>query len=75
MNQRTETVTIEGMTCGHCVMAVRQALSKIEGVVLQDVAIGSATISYDPDEVSAEAIDGAIEDAGFTVGARAEMPA
>lgn len=56
---------IGGMTCGHCVAAVRRALGKVEGVAVQDVAIGSATVAYDPARVQPEAIAEVIRDEGY----------
>ncbi len=71
MDIRQETLSIEGMSCGHCVSAVERALSEIEGVQRCEVAIGSATIGYDPDRVDNAEVDRAIEEAGFTVTGRA----
>lgn len=56
---------IEGMTCGHCVMNVRKELSKLPGVILDDVQIGSARLHYDEAKVSQLDIARAIEDAGY----------
>ena len=58
-------LTIKGMSCGHCVAAVRGALSGVEGVSVRNVAIGSAEVEYDPSRVSAEAIVDAVEDEGY----------
>jgi len=63
----TETLRIEGMTCNHCVMAVRKALAGLEGIQVDDVQIGSATISYDKTDERTAAVDAAIAAAGFTV--------
>ncbi|HKS05804.1 MAG TPA: heavy-metal-associated domain-containing protein [Gemmatimonadaceae bacterium] len=60
----THTLSIDGMSCGHCVSAVRQALASVPGVTVQDVQIGKATIqSADP--LPAQAIKDAVEDAGY----------
>lgn len=58
---------IDGMSCGHCVSAVDKALKAVDGVQVEQVAIGSATVSYDPASTSAEKITQAIEDEGYTV--------
>jgi copper chaperone len=63
----TETIQIQGMSCGHCVKSVREALQETEGVEVQNVEIGSARIDYDPEKTSREQIEEAIEEAGFTV--------
>ena len=59
------TITIQGMSCGHCVAAVKGALHRLEGVQVQDVKIGSAQVAYDPAAVSPERIAGAIADEGY----------
>lgn len=58
---------IEGMSCGHCVGAVDRALKGVNGVQVEQVAVGSATLSYDPAATSAEKITQAIADEGYTV--------
>lgn len=57
---------IEGMSCGHCVAAVSEALRELDGVSVDGVRIGSAEVSYEPARVSAEQIVLAVEDAGYT---------
>jgi copper chaperone len=59
------TMKVEGMSCGHCVHAVTNALKNVEGVTVETVAIGSATVSYDPAATSVEQITRAVEDAGY----------
>jgi copper chaperone len=58
-------IKIEGMNCGHCVMAVKQELSKLPGIETIDVEIGSATVDVGDDSVSKEQLYAAIEEAGF----------
>ncbi len=65
MSERT-VVSIEGMTCQHCVRAVEQALEELTGVESSDVAIGSATVRYDASAVGTDAILDAIADAGYS---------
>lgn len=62
-----QTLEIGGMTCGHCLRAVKQALESVEGVQLEEVRIGKATVDYDETKVQKDAIAGAIRDAGYTV--------
>ncbi len=61
------TMQISGMSCGHCVGAVTKALQNVNGVAVNTVAIGSATISYDATKTSAEQIKDAVEDEGYAV--------
>ena len=41
-----QRIDISGMSCGHCVSAVRSALDGLAGIDVDDVSIGSATIAY-----------------------------
>jgi copper chaperone len=59
-------LTIEGMTCEHCVRAVRGRLEKTAGVKVGDVQVGSATLDYDPQRTNLTDIEDAIADEGYT---------
>ncbi|MHB8839144.1 MAG: heavy-metal-associated domain-containing protein [Gemmatimonadaceae bacterium] len=59
-------LTIDGMSCGHCVMAVKKALRTLDGVDIQSVEIGSATVQYDPARYSVEQILDAVRETGYT---------
>ena len=56
---------IDGMSCGHCVAAVSEALRELPGVTVERVAIGSAALTYEPAEVSVDDIMLAVGDAGY----------
>ena len=60
------TLRIDGMSCGHCVARVEKALSKLDGVSVGRVGIGSAEIDYDPARTPFASIREAIDDAGYT---------
>jgi len=62
----TLELEIEGMSCGHCVAAVSEALGELPGVSVDDVRIGAAQVRYQPGKVSPEQIVLAVEDAGYT---------
>lgn len=64
----TTTVSVSGMTCGHCVSAVQNALAAMPGVEVNNVAIGSADIEYDATRTPLDRIVKAIEDEGYQVG-------
>lgn len=61
------TMQIGGMSCGHCVGAVTKALKELAGVAVEQVAIGSATVTYDPTTISVDAITKAVEEEGYPV--------
>jgi len=63
-------LTIEGMTCPHCVKAVEDALAGVDGVdrvAGVDLDTGKAEVEGD---ASAAALVAAIEDEGYTASAR-----
>lgn len=59
-------LTIEGMTCEHCVRAVKTRLSQTPGVQVEQVEVGSAVITLDPSRTSLEVVEDAIADEGYT---------
>ena len=58
-------IQISGMSCEHCVRALKKALGQVAGVVVQDVKVGSAVLRFDASTTSLEAIHKAIRDEGF----------
>ena len=61
------TLSIEGMSCGHCLARVKQALSGVESVRLEDARIGKIVVEFDPGRVSTSALERAVEQAGYSV--------
>jgi copper chaperone CopZ len=60
------TVTVDGMTCQHCVRAVFTALAAVPGIQRADVSIGLAAVEHDG-TVTVEQLRDAIAVAGYTV--------
>lgn len=65
------TLSIQGMSCGHCIASVRRALGGVDGVEVRDVKVGSATVAYDPARTRPEAITEAVRDEGYEARAAA----
>lgn len=59
------TLHIDGMSCGHCLNAVNQALSRVPGLEIESVRMGRADLRYDEAVTTPEAITRAIADAGY----------
>jgi copper chaperone len=55
---------IEGMSCGHCVNAVRSALDNA-GATVESVDVGSATVLIDEAATPVGALVDAVQDAGY----------
>ncbi len=64
---KNSTITINGMTCGHCAMAVKKELTKIDGVTVNAVNVGTADISFDETKVTELILTSAVEEAGYSV--------
>ena len=61
-----ETMIIEGMSCAHCILTVRQALESTPGVSVHDVRIGQAEVSLADGAACREDALRALELKGFT---------
>ncbi|NUN69728.1 MAG: heavy-metal-associated domain-containing protein [Bacteroidetes bacterium] len=61
------TIDIEGMTCGHCVMSVRNELGRLEGVTIRSVKIGSAEVEVNETTVQDQMLQNAVAEAGYAV--------
>jgi copper chaperone CopZ len=55
------------MTCQNCVRHVQRALASLPGVRVADVNIGSATVSFDGEQLREENLRDAIQEAGYRV--------
>ena len=63
---KSHELTIQGMTCGHCVMHVKQALDSVDGLEVEDVQVGKARVWYDDQNV-VKVLSEKIEEAGYKV--------
>jgi len=66
----TATFTVTGMSCGHCVAAVRNEVGKVDGVTGVDIDLASGRVtvaSLGP--VEPAAVSAAVEEAGYEVAA------
>jgi copper chaperone len=63
------TITVKGMSCNHCVMAVKKALLEVEGVTEAEVDLqkAQATLVHDK-PVDMAAIRDRLDRAGYEVG-------
>jgi copper chaperone len=63
----TITLEIEGMSCGHCVRAVRTALEEVPDVTVERVDLGRASVvtAAAPPERVADQLVEALRDAGY----------
>jgi copper chaperone len=64
---RPITLRIGGMSCDHCLRAVRGALAAIPGVEIDTIRIGSASLRIDPTKATVDQLVAAIDEAGYEV--------
>ena len=64
----TTTLKVTGMTCGHCVRAVTNAIGGLDGVQSTDVDLqdGRAVVVHDEAKVAASDLVSAILEEGYT---------
>jgi copper chaperone len=68
---RTATYTVVGMTCGHCVSAVTEEVSRVAGVAGVDVDLASGGLTVTSEApVDESAVRSAVEEAGYEVAGR-----
>jgi copper chaperone CopZ len=62
----TQTYTVTGMTCSHCVASVTEEVQEIPGVENVEVVLetGSLTVTS-AEPIGDAAVKGAVEDAGY----------
>jgi len=67
MSTERVTLAVRGMTCGHCVAAVRKSLTAIPGVLDAEVALEPprAKVTYDPAKATVETMIKATEEEGY----------
>ena len=67
----TATYTVVGMTCGHCVSAVTEEVSRLPGVTAVDVDLASGGLTIRSEvPVDGNAVRAAVEEAGYEVAGR-----
>jgi Cu+-exporting ATPase len=71
MAVQTVNMAIRGMTCGNCARGVERKLSATPGVTKATVDLqgASATVQYDAEKVTPEALAAAVRQLGYEVAA------
>ncbi len=64
-----EQFSVQGMTCGNCVKHVEKSLQAIQGVsqVEVDLDLHRATVEYEEQTVTPEAMAITLQEAGYTM--------
>ncbi|WP_409304190.1 copper chaperone CopZ [Peribacillus sp. SCS-155] len=63
------TLSVSGMSCGHCVKAIEGSVGKLAGVnnVAVDLENGKVDVNFDSEKVSLAEIKDTIDDQGYDV--------
>lgn len=64
---KTLNLKISGMGSAHCVGIVKNIIVKQDGVTIENIEFGQATVNYNPDKVKSETIIQEIEKMGYKV--------
>ena len=68
MSTKSErTYTVQGMTCSHCVLSVREEVSDVAGVDQVDVELETGRLTVAGEGFSDDAVKAAVSDAGYEV--------
>ena len=68
-NTETRDYTVEGMTCSHCVLSVREEVSEVAGVSAVDVDLDSGRLTVTGRNLDDDAVRAAVAEAGYEVAA------
>jgi copper chaperone len=74
MNTTTENAEardyiVEGMTCSHCVLSVREEVSEVPGVSAVEVDLPSGRMTVSGRDLDDEAVRAAVTEAGYDLAA------
>ena len=62
----TETYTVTGMTCAHCVASVTEEISELPGVEAVDVVLDSGAVTVTSSQpLEEQSVRAAVEEAGY----------
>lgn len=67
MATSTKDYTVEGMTCGHCEMSVKEEVGEVAGVTVVEASHERNSVSVSGDGFTDEQVAAAVKEAGYTV--------
>jgi copper chaperone len=64
-----KTLSVQGMSCGHCKASVEGALKNLAGVSAAEVNLeaGTVDVTYDDSKVTIDVMKEAVEEQGYDV--------
>lgn len=67
MATSTKDYAVEGMTCGHCEMSVKEEVGEVAGVASVEASSKTGTVSVTGEDFTDEQVAAAVKEAGYTV--------
>ena len=61
------TYTVQGMSCGHCRVAITEEVTRVDGVAAVDVDLESKLVTVRGERLDDDALRAAIDEAGYEV--------
>lgn len=61
---KVETLSVSGMSCGHCVIALQNELED-KGITVKEISVGRAVIEYDETSITPDSVTEAVKEAGY----------
>lgn len=61
------TIMVKGMTCGHCEKAVKEALTKLEGVNSVKVDLDTGKVMVEGEGMKDQLLEDAVIESGYDV--------
>jgi copper chaperone len=68
-NAETRDCIVEGMTCSHCVLSVREEVSEVPGVSAVEVDLPSGRMTVSGRDLDDESVSAAVTEAGYDLAA------
>ena len=67
MATSTKEYTVQGMTCGHCEMSVKEEVGEIAGVSAVEASSKTGSVTVTGEGFTDEQVVAAVTEAGYTV--------
>lgn len=67
MATQLKNYTVEGMTCGHCELSVKEEVSEISGITNVDASHETGQVTVTGENFTDEQVIAVIEEIGYTV--------
>lgn len=67
MATSTKEYTVEGMTCGHCELSVKEEVGEVAGVSTVEASHETGKVSVSGEGFTDEQVNAAVKEAGYSV--------